>query len=162
MADRNVCCGHISIRGHQGHYMKYLYWAWFIVLLTALFQAGIPIYQSVNGDEYASIPQSFFGVVMILGLLTALIVSIWILRPVVRLIKNWGAGVLERQGRMDEDLRLIYWTRLDTWGRARIALSIVLLFFAGAGIVFWFLAGLAGWVYRAYLQERNKDLVRPD
>tara|TARA_R110002051_G_scaffold206198_1_gene271903 strand:- start:291 stop:728 length:438 start_codon:yes stop_codon:yes gene_type:complete len=142
--------------------MKYLYWVWFVVLVTALFQAGGPIFLAVNGDETASIPESFFGVLMILALLTIIIFLFWILGPIARPIKNTGIEMVQRGGRIDEDLKLIFWTRLDAWGRARIALSFVLLFFAGIGILFWFAAGLVGWVYRAYLDERDKDRSRPD
>jgi hypothetical protein len=69
----------------------------------------------------------------------------------------------DRESQLSEDLRLIYRTRLDTLGRARIVISIVLLpLLLWPAILFWFLSGLVGWVYRAHLKESNKDLHRPE
>lgn len=135
--------------------MKYLYWVWFVVFATALFQAAYPILLVLNGGETLGFPDTFFGTLVVLALLTILIVSLWILIPIARLVQKWEGG-------LDEDLRLIYWTRLDTLGRARIAVSILLLPFYLFGVVFWFVSGLVGWVYRAYLKERNINLYRPD
>jgi hypothetical protein len=69
----------------------------------------------------------------------------------------------EREVGLSEDLRLIYRTRLDTLGRARIVISIVLIpIMIWPAILFWFLSGLVGWVYRAHLNESNKDLHRSE
>lgn len=68
-----------------------------------------------------------------------------------------GVDKLSQDREISEDLKLIVLTKFDFWGRVRIVISFLTLFLAGIGFFLWFILGLVGWVYRAYLKENRES-----